>query len=677
MKKTEVLSPVGGYDSILAAVRCGADAIYLGLHEFSARQNAKNFTIEELIEAVKYCHLHGVKVYLAVNTLVFDNQFEQVKNTVLAAASAGVDAFIIQDLGILYIIRQILPGFPIHASTQMSIHSPFGAEIVKELGFTRVIVARELGKAQLELICKTDIDVEVFVHGALCMSISGQCYMSAMIGSRSANRGLCGQACRLPFSSVEGEKRADLSLKDLSIIQNIPELIEMGVNSIKIEGRMKRPEYVAAATAACRAKVDGLVPDLAILEAIFSRSGFTDGYFNENTGSDMFGTRGKEDVISAGDVIPKLEGLYRKETKCNNIQFVISVQPEKPVKLDAIDKNGIKATAYGNIPQTAKNRPTDLAQASQQLSKLGGTIYEFSGISGDIADGLMVPASELNELRRNVVGELEKLQIVYNTPKYTVGSIDFSPEIILNESKPNFRLEITLANQISEIILDDVEFIYLPIQEVDYVPADVICKIIVILPRYVVDETALMLSLKALHDKGIRHICCQNLAHIKLGKTMGFVLHGGFGLNITNSYSLRVLAEMGIFDITLSIEMTLGQISRIEKTLPIGVIVYGQLPLMLTRNCPIHDCKNCKKMLFDRTGRELPVYCQEDYVEILNSDKLYMADRLAEIKGVNFLTLKFFNENPYQVSEIMENYRNSEPEKPQNFTRGLFYRGIQ
>ncbi|MDE6595155.1 MAG: U32 family peptidase, partial [Oscillospiraceae bacterium] len=339
-EKPELLAPAGSMESVLAAVRCGADAVYAGGERFSARANAANFPDAELEKAVRYCHLHGVKLYRAMNTLVFGSEIPDFVEAAKRSAEIGVDGLIVQDLGAARLLRQVLPDMRLNASTQMTIHTPEGAFLAAELGFSRVVAARELTIEQLQRLTETGIEIEAFIHGALCMSVSGQCFMSALIGSRSANRGMCAQACRLPFGAVKGD-RYDLSLKDLCGIPHINKLTKIGVASLKIEGRMKRAEYVAAAVTACRAALDGKEPDLETLQAVFSRSGFTDGYLTGETGTAMFGYRRKEDVTAAEAVLPTLRELYRKESKAAgcSADFSVKIQQGEPVKLEMLCKN--------------------------------------------------------------------------------------------------------------------------------------------------------------------------------------------------------------------------------------------------------------------------------------------------------------------------------------------------
>ena len=420
----EILAPSGSMESVRAAVRCGADAIYLGGKEFSARANATNFTDEELCEAVRYCHLNGVAVHQAINTLATDGQLSEVVKTAKRSAEIGVDAFIIQDLGVAAEIRKAVGNIPLHASTQMSIHSEEGVLLAKDLGFSRVVVSRELSFKEIEHLCTLGIEIECFVHGALCMSVSGQCYMSAMIGSRSANRGLCAQSCRLPFSAKKGVDYNALSLKDLSYIEHIRELELIGVASLKIEGRMKRPEYVAGAVTACRKALDGQTPDTDTLKAVFSRSGFTDGYYCNRTGREMFGTRQKEDVVAAEKVLPELRELYKNEIKSREIYFSARIKKNSPVLLSA-SADGAEFSVSGNIPQSAEKKAIDSEYVSRQLSKLGDTVFSLGGIDCDIDDGLFLPASEINELRRNAVSGLSEELIKSRSSVNSAAVTDF------------------------------------------------------------------------------------------------------------------------------------------------------------------------------------------------------------------------------------------------------------
>ena len=414
MNKAEILAPAGSMETLQAALRSGADAVYIGGKRFSARSSAANFSAEEIAEAARLCHKYGAKLDLAVNTIISDEEAEEFCEYIKSAAQSGVDAFIVQDWGCAELIRRCVPDAVLHGSTQMSVHTAEGASLLRELGYVRVVPARELDKAAISRICNVGIETEIFVHGALCMSVSGQCYMSAMIGSRSANRGCCGQACRLPFSAVGNKSKAALSLKDLSLLPYARELAEIGVDSFKIEGRMKRPEYAASAVHELKASLDGEAPDMKLLRGVFSRSGFTDGYYTAQR-TDMFGVREKDDVISAHELIPKIHELYRFERKAFTADFHAVIKKDTPVRITATCGD-ISASAEGDIPQRALNRPTDMEMLTKQLSKLGDTVFSFGKLTADIDDGLIVTAGKLNELRREVSEKLTERVISANTP---------------------------------------------------------------------------------------------------------------------------------------------------------------------------------------------------------------------------------------------------------------------
>lgn len=672
----EILAPAGSPESIYAAVRCGANAVYVGGSRFSARANATNFTADELSAAVDYCHLHNVKIYQAVNTLVFDSELEDFLKAAKLSAEIGIDAFIVQDVGAAYMLKQTLPDMKLNASTQMSIHTKQGALLAKEAGFSRVVLSRELSFDAIKEIASADIEVEAFIHGALCMSVSGQCYMSAMIGSRSADRGLCAQACRLPFSAIKGENRCDLSLKDLSGIEFIPTLEKAGVTSVKIEGRMKRAEYVAAAVSACRAKADGKEPDLDALRAVFSRSGFTDGYITGKLGSDMFGTRQKEDVVAAKDVLPKLAELYHRETKACTADFECIVKADEPVSL-TMSADGAEVTVNGDVPQIAQNRPTDSAMIEKQLSKLGDTPYDFGKLKTEIDEGLIVPASALNALRREAVENMNELRINTKRKPQRFEEINLNFPKLLNIKHKAFRAKLYKAEQLAGVT-KSFEIAFLPLDIILSAKPQSGVKLGAALPRFVTDENKLSEKLKKLKALGITDVLCTNYAHIRLCRD-DFTMHGDFGLNVTNSLTLQKYAEMGLCDATASFEMKLNQINSLGDMLPYGIIGYGRLPLMLTRNCPIRQavggCKNCTGGLTDRTGRFFPVKCDGVSSEVLNSDVLVLSDRLNEV-NCSFITLVFTDESPERVRQVCDCYENHRKLDAENITRGLYYRGI-
>lgn len=673
MSGTEILAPAGSLESLKAAVNCGADAVYIGGKQFSARQNAANFDNAELKQATDLCHLHNIKIYLTVNTIIFDNQVNEFAEFIKNAANAGIDAFIVQDFGAAEIIRNIVPDANIHGSTQMTIHSVKGAQLLKELGFKRVVISRELTVKQIQEICSTGIETEVFVHGALCMCMSGQCYLSSLIGQRSANRGFCAQPCRLPYSVYKNPQFNGLSLKDLSLVNHLQKLSDIGVFSLKIEGRMKRPEYVAAAVCACRQSLNGQTPDMALLRSIFSRSGFTDGYFTGKF-SNMFGSREKEDVIAAKDILPDIRKKYSHEKKSGKLDFYAEIKKDNPVKLTVSDDCD-SVTVTGEIPETAIKKPIDFTYLERQLSKLGGTIYKFGNLSADIDDGLSLSAKTINALRRNAVEALNLKSIKRNTPEYICVPLDIDPENKI-ESLKEIRVRISNQNQLDAV--SEADRIIIPTNVFLNNRYENISKIIIEPPRFIYNEAEIFGVLKKCKSLGAEHLMCSNPAYIKIGKELGFKLHGDFGLNTANSYSLNFLKKMNFEDTVLSFEMKLKQISSLRKAISTGIIAYGYLPVMLTKNCPIKNevgCEKCKKIIFDRTGRANKIVCHGNYTEILNAQALYLADRLEDLKNISFITLYFTDEGPDEIKKIIDEYRFGYSAKD-NITRGLYYRGV-
>lgn len=683
---TELLAPAGNIESLTAALRCGADAVYIGPKNYSARQNASNFDLDEIKEASRLCHLYGSRLYLAVNTLILDSQLDDFISDIKKYAQCSPDAFIVQDPGAAYIIKNTLPDMKIHASTQMTIHTPHGAKFAESIGFSRVVISREASSEMIKSISSLGTETEVFVHGALCMSVSGQCYMSAMIGSRSANRGLCAQSCRLPFSALGNMNDHCLSLKDLALANHIDELRRSGVSSLKIEGRMKRPEYVACAVTAYRNALDGIPFDMDTLKAAFSRSGFTDGYFISKK-EKMFGMREKDDVLSTASVLPELKKLYQKERKISGLSYKVKIKQNKPIEITAFDDDGYSSSFSGVIPEAAVNRPTEKTGVENQLSKLGQTIYEYKKADIEIDDGLSVPASEINRLRRETVEELYRKRTYVPAPEIvdSFSKKDFIKKIDLSDKKPMLRIRAENPDilKIFDDILHCSDKIILPMKTVSS-NAEALASyrdsIIIEPPRFLFNEPECLEKLKDLKSKGFSHLMCSNVSYVSSGKELGFILHGDFGLNITNSASMKLFANKDLADAAVSFEPKLSSTSKLSRHLPFGIIAYGKLPLMLTINCPIKNqtgCGSCRHIITDRTGRDFTVRCINGYTEIFNPDKLYLADKISELSSFDFIELFFTDESPEQTMKIIKEYLNGVNSAPPGITRGLYFRGIK
>ena len=423
----EILAPAGGPEALRAAVFAGADAVYLGGPAFGARANAKNFSREELAQAVEFCHSRGVRVHVTVNILLKDQELEEALDFVRFLCGLPVDAVLVQDVGLFSLLRERAPQLPLHASTQMSLHTPQGVKLLWELGASRVVLARELSLEEIREIRQAcPVELESFVHGALCMSVSGQCYFSALLGGRSGNRGSCAQPCRLPFAAPGGTGH-DLSLKDLSFVEELGQLEQAGVCSAKIEGRMKRPEYVAAAVSACRRAAQGeAVPPqlLEDLQAVFSRSGFTQGYLTGERGASMFGVRRKEDVTGATEkVFSSLRGLYRGELARVPLSLTLT-QEKGEILLQARDQEGREAVARG--PVSEERAPLPRQRCIQQLEKTGGTPFYAAAVEAPEA-GVSCGVSALNALRREALEQLLALRQEREPYPWREKSLGFAP----------------------------------------------------------------------------------------------------------------------------------------------------------------------------------------------------------------------------------------------------------
>lgn len=672
MHQPEILAPAGSMESLLAALRCGADAVYVGGELYSARSSAQNFDLPALAEAARLCHLYGAKLHLAVNTLLTDGEAGAFLAYMEKAAQCGIDACIVQDLGVLQMLRSLLPDMPLHASTQMSIHTPEGALQAADLGCTRVVAAREMSRQELRALCRLPIEVEVFVHGALCMSVSGQCSFSALVGCRSANRGRCAQACRLPWRTPSGREPAALSLKDLSLVSHVQEMREMGVSSFKIEGRMKRPEYVAAAVIALRRALNGEKPDMETLRAVFSRSGFTDGYYTGQK-KDMFGFRRREDVEAGKQVMQGLQGLYRKPRKVSEVCFSVLLRENEPAQLTAADGEGHRVTVLGEIPEKAVRAPLSQTVLEKSLSKLGDTVFSCGGVILDNAKGLTLSAAACNALRRLAVEALCSSRT--QRPPCRIGTV---PELPAGEGIPHppvLRWHVRTREQLTEAA-GQGGIVCIPLQLAETCLPDV--SIWLEAPRIIGDETAYKEWLFDLRERGFSHLLCHNIADIRIGGQLGFTLHGGLGLNCVSRRTAQALREMGVRDVTGSQELRMKGIIALGNTLPAGAFVYGRMPMMLFRVCPIRAQEGCRRndcWLRDRTGQTFPLLCSKGYVEMCNAQRLWTADKIHLLKDLSYRDLFLTGETPAEIAQVADAYKNGSAHVPKDRTNGLYWKG--
>ncbi len=681
----EILAPCGSFDALSAALNAGADAVYIGMKKFSARKNAENFSDTELKKAVIECHKRGVKVYAAMNTLVYDSELPEYAECVRTAAKSGIDALIVQDLGAARLIRRVCPDLPVHASTQMTLNSISGVKAAEELGFSRVVIGRELSRSEIsDIASEAKAELEVFVHGALCVSVSGQCYMSSIFGGRSGNRGLCAQPCRLDFSC--GERHNVISLKDQSLISRLSEL--KSIDSFKIEGRMKRPEYVACAVDACRKAIDNKPYDAERLSNVFSRGGLTMGYFDGSM-RDMNGIREKEDVDNSSKALVGIKELYKAEYPRLSLDISVEIFGNIPIKAFAESEYGSVEVISEACPERANGKPLDEVGVVERMSKLGGTQFYAGKISASVSDGLYLSASALNGLRRMVCEAMTERILDKCTPSYRIDPVGTLPTAEPERGKPLiFRAEVYSAAQLEQALKLNFELVYAPMgllsETTDHKER------IVVIPPTVLNgcERDVKARLLKMKNIGFCKALAHTIAHARLLKDCGFEIHGGYRMNILNSLSAAACEDFGFADITVSFEGNHDRLSRIRSSVSKGILAYGRIPLMLMRRCPIANGKPCGKRsafgegescgnsLRDRRGNEFPVLCGGNSVELLNPDILILSDKREVMQSFDFCILKFTTEQAAEIETIYNMYaKNGKPND--RLTRGLYFRGAE
>ena len=691
----ELLSPAGSPEGVIAAVQNGADAVYMGMGAFNARRGAKNFTDEEFVKAVRYCHVRGCKVYVTLNTLVNDREMRDAVAAAKLASDAGADALIVQDLGMSYAIRCALPDIPLHASTQMSLHNLAGIEAAAEMGITRAVLARELSFEQIRFITKNaSIETEVFVHGALCFCHSGQCYMSALIGRRSGNRGLCAQPCRLQYSLGGRMDDHPLSLKDNCLVDQIRRLEEVGVASLKIEGRMKRPEYTGIVTGvyakAIREQRNPDKEEIELLEKTFSRQGFTQGYFIGDK-LDMFGVRSEPDK-DADKIFATARKQYAEgEMRRVPVHFYTVLEKGEHIKAIAFDDDGHKAIATGPVPERAKRQGLTEQYLIEQMFKTGGTPYNCIENKAKAEPGLYLPASEINELRRKLIAQLSAER--EKAPERRTLRIPASPVNVPAISDPARIYQVRTAEQLTPELAElKPDYIYFPAMDLaeNFDPLrpfiDNGARPVAVMPRVITDDQSreVYAALEKLFDYGVNEALTGNLGHVFIARQAGMKVRGDFGLNAFNSYTLRVLQDAGFISATASFELRLAQIKAMAKPIDTELIIYGRLPLMVSDQCIIRQSAgrcNCQTpgQLSDRMGSVFPVVKEFGCRNVIyNAHKLYLADKRDDLYALGLwgLRMLFTTESPRECVEVAKGYLGLTDYKPNVLTRGLYYRGV-
>lgn len=691
----ELLSPAGSPEAVIAAVQNGADAIYMGLGNFNARRGAKNFTDEEFERSMRYCRIRGCKVYVTLNTLVNDREIAQAVESARLASELGADGIIIQDLGLAYAIRQALPDIPLHASTQMSIHNLAGVEAAAEMGMTRAVLARELSLEQIKFITQhASIETEVFVHGALCFCQSGQCYMSALIGRRSGNRGMCAQPCRMQYSLGGRMDDYPMSLKDNCLVDRLRELEDAGVACLKIEGRMKRPEYTAIVTKIySKALKEHRQPsdeEMETLEKAFSRQGFTQGYFTGDK-KDMFGRREEPDKDTEKLFTLARKGYSEGELRRVPVHFYTVAEKGMPVKAIAFDDDGNRAAAMGGVPEKARGQGLTATYITEQMFKTGGTPYNCVENRAQADPGLYLPASEINDLRRRLVSELSEQRA--KPPIRRVGKLPEKPKGKLPTGDPAMIFQVLTEEQLSpELAALKPQYLYVPLtlmtEKLDLLRpfAEQGTIPVAVLPRVIADNEAAAVydMLSRMFDQGVNEALVGNLGHAMLAKKAGMKLRGDFGLNTFNALSMEVIRQAGFISATASFELRLSQIRDMIKPLDTELIIYGRIPLMVSDQCIIrHSAGRCNcqtpGQMADRMGSVFPVVKEFGCRNVIyNAHKLYLADKAEDVyaAGAWGLRMMFTTEGMRECVEVAKGYMGLSDYKPNVLTRGLYYRGV-
>lgn len=701
VERTELLAPAGNMECLQAAIQNGADAVYFAGQDFGARSYADNFDEAGIFRAVEYCHLHSAAAYITVNTAVFDREFRRLENFIATLAKASIDGVIVQDLGVVRTIRTICPDLPLHGSTQMTVHNLAGVLEAEKIGLRRVVLSRELSFAEIQnIISHCHAEIEIFIHGAMCMSYSGQCLMSSVLGGRSGNRGRCAQPCRLSYAGQAGNQHY-LSLKDMSLIAYSRELAGSGIASLKIEGRMKGPAYVASVVRTYRDCLDGLriptIEETERLDRVFYRGGLTDGYFTGKTGREMFAFDKPDNPYARLTA----ENLTPIERKCL-LNAAVSIQTGKPVRID-IQNDDFKVRIYGNLPaEPAKQHSLEKEEVCRQLMKTGGTPFVFREMNVTLQEGLFLPVRELNEVRRQALAAVED-KILERYPKWNCRSYSKTDAL----EKDDFLGYTCVAHTEEQFqVASDFEFSYL------YLPVSLLAKNpekflpeadrIVILPPAIQKDEELAVfdeQLRNLYQLGYRRLLVENIGGLQYGGQ--FILHGGHRLNLLNTRALEEGKNVGLATVCLSPELNLAQIRDIKKYLPAEVIVYGHLPLMVTENCILKNTGVCPQLrqnemkkktipcpceagtgkLLDRKGMEFPVIRDGNACRsvVLNAYPTYMGDKKEDIKkcGAAYQRLWFTIETAEECRKICRDYLQGIPCGIEEYTRLHFYKGVQ
>ncbi len=662
-KKTqnELLAPAGSKDALFAAISAGADAVYFGVGSYNARGYAENFTLNEAEDALRICRLHGVRAYITLNTEIYDRELDDAANTAMSLWQMGADAFIVSDFGLAARLFRQIPQIELHASTQTSCANSLDAAALSAVGFSRMVAPRECSRENLEYLTgNSPLEIEVFIHGALCVSFSGQCLMSSMIGGRSGNRGMCAQPCRMSYDGGY-----PLSLKDLCLAAHMRELTRMNIASFKIEGRMKSAEYVYGVTSVYRRlideKRDADEGEIAKLERLFSRTGFTDAYYTgafASSPSSMLGVRRDDDKAATREAESKIDILPLKDAVLDRVDC--EIRKGKPSSL-SYTLRGKSVTVTGDVPEPAKTQPLKRDEVISRISKLGGTglcVSDKTAFNLTLDDGLNLRMSSLNSLRRAAFDALTRPERTMPAENHA----DDAPDINPAKHVPDPTAEFMSPVQITEAAREYFAVRFLPLRCFEG-GGDCGANGI-IMPPYIFDGEIgkIRRLVSSAVRSGARYAMLFSLSQLEFFKGTDAALFAGYRFNICSSETANFLLRRGFDFVTLSPELPLAAARAISDKIPSSLIVYGRVPLMTTamRIISPRQRNAVNFTLTDRTGAKFPVMREGSGSVIYNSVPIYTADTLRDGAGFD-RHFMFTVESGDEVDEVICAYRNHTP----------------
>ncbi len=693
----ELISPAGSAESVVAAVQSGADAVFFGYGKFSGHRGDGGFSSEEFENAVRYCRVRGCRVYAAMNVLVSDAELPQAAEAAKEYARLGVNAIVLRDVGLIRVLRAVLPDMPLFGDVSMGIHDLSGARAAHELGLERIMLPRELSLDRIKQICAgADVQASVFVQSELCVCEPGLCYLSAMGSGRSANRGLCDKSCRRDFSLGGRKDDHPLSMKDWSLMDRLSELETAGVTGAVVEGRDRRAEYTAMAVKMFRSAIhDGKKPsdqDAELFTSAFSSQGFTDGYYTGRK-EDMFGYHVPSTSRDVSRGLAEVRNGYSSgELRRVPVEFFALIEEEKPSKFVACDADGNKAAVLGPVPARSEECPLTAEAVEAAMYKTGGTPYICSSVAARIAPFVSLTEDELGGVKQRLLSELSDER--RRVPEPRTGSFPSVPGARRSTGRSKLIFHLLSAGQLSpELATMKPDYIYMPLEEMaaNFDKLELFIQYGVtpcaVLPPVIGgdEEDAVTDLLQKLRGLGVSQVLVSSLGHVPLARRAGMQVRGDYGLNVFNSFTADMLRRAGMLSFTASFELHTGQLRAMTAPLDMELIVYGRLPVMTTEHCLIKNSAGkcaCQSAghLSDGRGNVYPVVrefgCRNT---VFSAHKLFLADRRADYEklGLWGTRLMFTTESSRECVEVARSYLGVSDYKPNGLTRGRMYKGVE